>query len=305
MKLSQLEPSKFNPRRYFDADALADLTEDIRRNGLLEPLIVRTVPKPVGAPPGPQKYEIVAGERRYRALTAIKEYRNDERMVSVFLSNSLVGNDRQSFMVAVSENLERQSLSPYEETLAILQVLHFELRPALSTTAEPEALRSLGEFLGQWRHRKPASREKLAEKHQLTVVEVERAIERTFRVREGLQLKSFVSNRLPLLKLPADLREALERGDFPYYAARKVARVEDPAKRAELIRLAAEGVPSRTLMAAADQIISPEDSASESDRRLREQARVVSRMLQDMPKLTHNQRRKLEAAFTRIMEVLR
>jgi hypothetical protein len=62
IKLNQIHPSKTNPRKHFDAQALAELTESIKKHGVLQPILVREVRTSVGI-----LHEIVAGERRYHA----------------------------------------------------------------------------------------------------------------------------------------------------------------------------------------------------------------------------------------------
>jgi len=305
---SQLQVSAFNPRRHFEAEALRDLREDIKRNGLLEPLIVREAKPQPDVPAEKLKLEVVAGERRYRALSEINKFRNGTQKIPVMLMPSLSGDDRQSFRVAVTENLEREALSPYEETLAILQLLRFELRPSSTTPASHESLLALADFLKKWVKRVPSSRPMLlAEvKLTLTVDEVDQAISRTFRMREGLKVESFVNNRLPLLTMPEDLQDALRRGRFPYNAAKQVAKVQDDAKRASLIEAAANGASYRTLNIMAKEAAAPakDEAPTDAGKKLQEDAKAISNLLQKLPILSHNQREKLNAAFTRIREVL-
>jgi len=98
------------PRRYFDEEAMAQLTASIKENGILQPLLVR----PVG-----DKYEVVAGERRLKAAQAVGL---TEVPVTVrFLS------DLQASEYALIENLQRQDLNPVEETEEILQLLMLNL----------------------------------------------------------------------------------------------------------------------------------------------------------------------------------
>ena len=101
LKISEIEPNRTQPRKEFDEQALSELAESISQHGLLQPLLVR--PLTLGG------YQIVAGERRYRAsrmagLTEvpviIKELTNTETME-----------------IALIENLQREDLSPVEEAL--------------------------------------------------------------------------------------------------------------------------------------------------------------------------------------------
>lgn len=99
--LSDLEPSPFQPRRVFDEEAINDLVESIKTKGILQPLIVRIKN---GAA---DKYEIVGGERRWRAsqMAGLKE-------VPVLVKNF---SDKEALEVALIENLQRQDLNALEE----------------------------------------------------------------------------------------------------------------------------------------------------------------------------------------------
>lgn len=103
--LSMITPSSLNPRKHFDEDSLQELAESIKAQGLLEPVIVRFMPnRPDPIPP----YEIIAGERRWRAaklagLSAIPARVFDNV------------DDRQALEWALIENLCRRDIDPIEE----------------------------------------------------------------------------------------------------------------------------------------------------------------------------------------------
>lgn len=96
-----LHPGRYQPRRNFDADNLAALVESIRAQGILQPLLVRPHPDL------PDQYEIVAGERRWRAAQAAQLHE-----VPVVLREL---GDREALEIAIVENVQRQDLSPLEE----------------------------------------------------------------------------------------------------------------------------------------------------------------------------------------------
>ncbi|WP_245689499.1 ParB/RepB/Spo0J family partition protein [Roseospirillum parvum] len=98
--LSQLKPSPFQPRRRFDDAAMAELVESVRARGVLQPILVRPDPNDDG-------FEIIAGERRWRA--AQEAQLHDVPVVVRTFS------DREVLEVALVENLQRQDLSPLEE----------------------------------------------------------------------------------------------------------------------------------------------------------------------------------------------
>jgi ParB family chromosome partitioning protein len=96
-----LRPGKFQPRRHFDAEALEALTESVRRQGILQPILVRKHPTEAN------HYEILAGERRWRAAQAAQLHD-----VPVILRDT---DDRGASEIALIENVQRQDLNPIEE----------------------------------------------------------------------------------------------------------------------------------------------------------------------------------------------
>ncbi len=99
--LSQIEPNRDQPRKDFDEEALIELSESIKKHGLLQPILVR--PKPMGG------YEIVAGERRWRACRMA-----ELRTVPVVIREM---DEREVMEAALIENLQREDLNPVEEAL--------------------------------------------------------------------------------------------------------------------------------------------------------------------------------------------
>ncbi|MEL3974362.1 ParB/RepB/Spo0J family partition protein [Rossellomorea oryzaecorticis] len=101
VKLKDIRPNPYQPRKIFDPGAIEELKESILEHGILQPIIVRKSIK---------GYEIVVGERRYRAATAAKL-----DVVPVVVRDL---NDQQMMELAVLENLQREDLSPIEEGAA-------------------------------------------------------------------------------------------------------------------------------------------------------------------------------------------
>ena len=102
----QIVPSPLQPRRRFDEAALATLSESIRKHGILEPIIVR---------PRDGRFEIVAGERRFQAAVQV-----GLEQVPVTVRDL---DDRTTMEIALSENLEREDLSPIEVALSFSEYL--------------------------------------------------------------------------------------------------------------------------------------------------------------------------------------
>ena len=101
LKISEIEPNRSQPRKDFDENSLSDLAQSISQHGLLQPLLVR--PLPIGG------YQIVEGERRYRAcrMAGLTEVPVTIRELS----------DTETMELALIENLQREDLSPIEEAL--------------------------------------------------------------------------------------------------------------------------------------------------------------------------------------------
>ena len=105
------------PRRYFDPQKLQQLTESVRQHGILEPLLVRPAPEA-------GKYELVAGERRYRAAREVG-------LTSVPVTIREL-TDEAALQLALVENLQREDLNPVEEAEGILQLLGIRLKMSAS-----------------------------------------------------------------------------------------------------------------------------------------------------------------------------
>ena len=99
IKISQIEPNRNQPRRRFDEDALEELSQSIKEHGVLQPILVR--PQIYGG------YQIVAGERRYRA----------SRMAGLTEIPAIIKelSDSETMQIALIENLQRRDLSDLEE----------------------------------------------------------------------------------------------------------------------------------------------------------------------------------------------
>jgi ParB family chromosome partitioning protein len=107
LPLTALQAGKYQPRQKMEAVALQELAESIREQGVMQPLLVRLV--------APGKYEIIAGERRFRAATlaGLKE-------VPVLVSGA---NDQAAAAMALVENMQREDLNPLEESQGLARLI--------------------------------------------------------------------------------------------------------------------------------------------------------------------------------------
>ena len=118
---AQVVPCPFQPRQTFKPEDLAELVESIREKGVIQPLLVRKVG---------DKYELIAGERRWRAARELQL-----REVPVIVR---AATDREALELALIENIQRASLNPIEEALAY-ERLHKE-----HNTTQEEIARQVG-----------------------------------------------------------------------------------------------------------------------------------------------------------------
>lgn len=104
-----MQPSPYQPRRHFDDEAFATLVESVRDKGVLQPVLVRKDPK------DSKRYEIVAGERRWRAAQQARLHE-----IPVVIRDL---SDRDTLEVALVENLQREDLTPLEEAEAYRRLM--------------------------------------------------------------------------------------------------------------------------------------------------------------------------------------
>lgn len=106
MKINEVEPNRDQPRKNFDEDALFELSDSIKQFGVLQPLLVRK---------RKDYYEIIAGERRWRAakLAGVKEVPVIEKEYT----------DQEILEIGLIENIQRENLNPIEEAIAYKRLL--------------------------------------------------------------------------------------------------------------------------------------------------------------------------------------
>ncbi len=123
LPLDAIQPGRYQPRSAMDPDKLEELAESIRSQGLVQPVVVRPLAKP-------DTYELIAGERRWRAT----------RMAGKTTIPAIVRDiaDEATLALALIENIQRENLNPLEEATALKRLIEeFELTHA-------EAAKSVG-----------------------------------------------------------------------------------------------------------------------------------------------------------------
>jgi len=125
LKLDLIKPSTLQPREDFDVQALEELTHSIKQKGLIQPLVVRRKG---------DYYELIAGERRFRAAHALQLSE-----VPVIIKENV--GDQEALELSLIENIQRQDLNPIEEARAYQYLMHkFQI-----------SQEQLGELLGKAR----------------------------------------------------------------------------------------------------------------------------------------------------------
>lgn len=231
--LEQIQLPPTQPRRYFDSEALKQLTESIKQHGILQPLLVRLIDG--------EKHELVAGERRYRAALEI-----GLKEVPVVVREL---DDNAAFQLALIENLLREDLNPVEETEGILQLLALKLgrnvesiptvlyrlqREQKKASTVTHNVMGKDEVEGDALSHNVMGESKTdnSDRNQEQPENPDRKIVES--VFSGLGLmtwESFVKNRLPLLNLPKDILEALRKGSLEYTKAKAIATIADTSER--------------------------------------------------------------------------
>lgn len=107
IELDKIVPNRYQPRREFSDDSIKELAETLDKDGLLQPIVVRE--------DGEDHYEIIAGERRYRAAKRL----NWETIPAIV--NNM--NDDQAASLALIENLQREDLNPIDEAKAYTNLM--------------------------------------------------------------------------------------------------------------------------------------------------------------------------------------
>jgi ParB family transcriptional regulator, chromosome partitioning protein len=105
--LTDISPNKEQPRKSFSQEPLDDLAESVKVNGILQPIAVREIAN--------NKYEIIAGERRWRAAQIAGLTK-----VPIIVTEAT---NEKTFELAIMENVQREDLNPIEEALAIKELI--------------------------------------------------------------------------------------------------------------------------------------------------------------------------------------
>ena len=237
ISLAQIAPSPFNARRYFDPESLQSLATSLKTDGQLQPIVVRRWLEESGASEELEVvYQIIAGERRYRAAQiAGLEFLN------AFV---VVVDDAQMRRLMLTENLQLDDITPWEELIGVLSVLidSFENVPAwpkLVAEAKGDPYAAAARIVRLAARALPEPPMSAANLLMLPVDEVNAAIDGAFSI--GVGLSGFARYRLGMLNWPDDVRDVLSEGAIPFTYAAPIAGIHDAARRAEVLARARKG----------------------------------------------------------------
>lgn len=198
LDINELKENEFQPRQDIDPLKLEELLASIKEKGVIQPIIVR--PKEEG-------YELIAGERRWRAAKQLGLTHLPAIIKDV--------DDAEALQLALIENLQRQDLNPLEEAVAYQRLLN-----EFNLTQE-----KIGEVVGK----KPSS----------------------------------VSNTLRLLKLPAEIQDALRKGVIAMGHARAILGAKNPQ---EMLSIFHHIVPQQLSVRQVEQIVISKSSGESKKR---------------------------------------
>ena len=120
--IERIVPNRYQPRQVFEPAKISELAESIEEHGLLQPIVVRPIEEGM--------YEIIAGERRFRALSSL-HYKYADVIIRQL-------NDEETAVVALIENIQRENLSVVEEAEAYKKLLD------IGDTTQGELAKSVG-----------------------------------------------------------------------------------------------------------------------------------------------------------------
>lgn len=197
-------------RYYIDDDEVEKIVSSAKKNGIIEPLLVRPIP-------GSDRHEVVAGAKRYRAA----QHLNLEKVPVVIRQL----NDEDALEIALIENFARSGLTSLEEADGVLRLLSKKLKIPVADV--PPVLHRIQNQL----------RNRLSTNNVIGE-DVIHIVQSVLISLGNIKLDSFISNRLPLLNLPDEILTVLRKGKLDPSKAKAIAKVEDQGYRQELLNKA-------------------------------------------------------------------
>ena len=191
LPIDDILPNRYQPRIKFDDDSIYELSESIKNHGVFQPILVR----PIG-----DKYEIIAGERRYKASVLA----NKTTIPAIIMSL----NDKDTVEVALIENVQRANLTPIEEAISYKKILDMgyikqealaqKLGKTQSTIANKIRLLNLDEDVQE-----ALLQNKISERHARSLLKLKEASD------QKIMLKRIINERLTVRKTDEEISKML------------------------------------------------------------------------------------------------
>lgn len=194
LSLDDILPNRFQPRIAFDEQAILELSESIKEHGVIQPIVVRRIA---------DKYEIIAGERRYKASVLA-----GKKSIPAILADL---NDKDSAEVALIENVQRQDLTPIEEAISYKKILDMgylnqaelaaKLGKTQSTIANKLRLLNLCDEVQE-----ALMKEKISERHARSLLRLNETNQKTM-------LSRIIGERLTVRKTDEEIDKLINSND--------------------------------------------------------------------------------------------
>ena len=219
LKVSDILPNRFQPRIKFNESSINELSDSIKEHGVIQPIVVRTIG---------DKYEIIAGERRYKASVLAGK----ETIPAIVTSL----NDKDSAEVALIENVQRQDLTPIEEAISYKKILDMgyltqeqlaqKLGKNQSTIANKIRLLNLDEDVQE-----ALLEERISERHARSLLKIS---DTDMQVK---MLNKIISERLTVRKTDEEINKLLNGETVDFVEELKVLKEETPVSEIKPIEL--------------------------------------------------------------------
>ena len=194
LKIEDVLPNRFQPRIKFNEEAITELSKSIKEHGVIQPIVVR----PIG-----DKFEIIAGERRYKASCMA-----DLKTIPAIITDL---NDKDSAEVALIENVQRENLTPIEEAISYKKILDMgyitqdalatKLGKTQSTVANKLRLLNLDDEVQE-----ALLNEKISERHARSLLRL------TDKTQQKELLKKIIDQRLTVRRTDDEIEKMLNGG---------------------------------------------------------------------------------------------
>lgn len=280
--LNHLVEAPWNARKHYNPQALEDLAKDLLENGQVQAIVVRM---------NQREYEVIAGSRRLRAarIAGLASLKADVRELD----------DLAARRLSLSENLEREDLNAYEETAGYLEMLAIELEQTMgfaefkrpNELADSATVRLLHRLYNELK-------QDTGETGLVRNTPLELTVLRVLNQNKKRQLSflSFYRNRLPIMKFPSEVLEALKQGQLEYTKAQVIAKAPEEY-RMELLKQTIEQNLSVSVLR--NKLAQTQESSKQS---LRDRSRSLTRRLGEG--LTATQEKEVERLLSELETIL-